>query len=48
MNLEKFYPTERDGKCYSKIIKYILENPFYKGIINYKNNKVKNKSLALV
>ena len=35
------------GKWYTEIIKYILENPLYKGIAHYKENNVENKDLAL-
>ena len=31
-----------------RTIKYILENPLYKGIAHYKDNKVKNIDLALI
>jgi hypothetical protein len=44
---EKGVPTTKGGKCYAGTIKCILENPIYKGIICYKDNKVKNKELAL-
>ena len=45
---EKSVPTTRGGKWYDGTIKYILENPLYKGIAHYKENKIKNKDLALV
>ena len=45
---EKGTPTARGGKWHGKTIKYILENLLYKGIVLYKDNKVKNKELALV
>ena len=35
------------GKWYTGTIKYILEDPLYKGIAHYKENNVKNKDLAL-
>ncbi len=35
------------GKLYTGNIKYILENPLYKGIAHYKENNVENKDLAL-
>lgn len=41
-------PTTKGGKWYAGTIKYILENPLYKGIAHYKENKVKNKELTLV
>jgi site-specific DNA recombinase len=44
---EKGVPTTRGGKWYAGTIKYILENPLYKGIAHYKKNNVKNKDLAL-
>ena len=44
---EKGVPTTRGGKWYAGTIKYILENPLYKGIAHYKENNVKNKDLAL-
>ena len=40
-------PTIKGGKCYAGTIKYILENPLYKGIAHYKENNVKNKDLSL-
>jgi len=45
---EKGVPTTRGGKWYDGTIKYIRENHFYKGIAHYKENKIKNKDLALV
>jgi len=45
---KKGVPTARGGKWYAGTIKYILENPLYKGIVHYKDNKVKNKGLSLV
>ena len=48
MNTGKFYTTVRGGKYHNRTIKYILENPLYKGTIHYKNKKVKNKELALI
>ena len=47
MYIEKLYSTARGGKRYGGTIKYILENPLYKGIAHYKENNVKNKDLAL-
>jgi site-specific DNA recombinase len=41
-------PTARGGKWHGRTIKYMLENPLYKGTAHYKDNKVKNKELALV
>jgi len=48
MNIEKLYSTSRSGKWHGRTIKYMLENPLYKGVAHYKDNKVKNKELALV
>ena len=31
-----------------RTIKYMLENPLYKGIVHYKDNRFKDKDLALV
>ena len=45
---EKGVPTARGGKWHGRTIKYMLENPLYKGTAHYKDNKVKNKELALV
>jgi hypothetical protein len=36
---EKGVPTTRGGKWYAGTIKCILENPLYKGIAHYNNNK---------
>ena len=36
---KKGVPTTRGGKWYAGTIKYILENPLYKGIAHYNNNK---------
>jgi len=41
-------PTARGGKWHGRTVKYMLENPLYKGTAHYKDNKVKNKELALV
>ena len=48
MNIEKLYSTSRSGKWHGRIIKYMLENPLCKGTAHYKDNKVKNKELALI
>ena len=45
---EKAITTTKGGKWYAGTIKYILENPLYNGIAHYKENKIKNKDLALV
>ncbi|MBA7500120.1 hypothetical protein ES704_02873 [subsurface metagenome] len=36
------------GKWYGRTVKYILENPLYKGVAHYKEIKVKNIDLALL
>ena len=36
---KKDVPTAMGGKWYAGTIKYILENPLYKGIAHYNNNK---------
>jgi len=36
------------GKWYGRTVKYILENPIYKGIAHYKEIEVKNIDLALL
>lgn len=41
-------PTARGKRWYGGTIFYILKNPLYKGIAHYKDNKVKNKDLALL
>lgn len=45
---EKGIPSPRGKRWYGGTIKYILENPLYKGIAHYKDNKVKNIGLALI
>jgi hypothetical protein len=45
---EKGVPTAGGGKWYAGTIRYILENPLYKGIAHYKENEVKNKELTLI
>jgi site-specific DNA recombinase len=45
---ESGIPTARNGKWYAGTVKYILDNPVYKGIIQYSNIRVNNKELALV
>ena len=45
---EKGIPTSGGkGRWYGRTVKYILENPIYKGIAHYKEIEVKNKDLAL-
>jgi hypothetical protein len=38
---ERKIPTARSGKWYAGTVKYILENPLYKGHLNYSGEKVK-------
>jgi len=46
---EREIPTSTGrGKWYGRTVKYILENPLYKGIAHYKEIKVKNIDLALL
>jgi len=47
LNLEGV-STKRGGKFYSGTIKYILENPLYRGTMHYKDNSIKNSELALI
>ena len=47
LNEEKV-PTKRGGKWYPGTIKYILENPVYKGIIKYGDIKSRNGELKLI
>jgi len=48
MNIVKLCHSSRVGKWYGRTIEYVLENPLYKGTAHYKDNKIKNKELALV
>ena len=48
MDIEKLCPSTRGGKWHGRTVKYMLENPLYKGIVRYKDNKVKNKELVLI
>ena len=48
MNIEKLCHSARGSKWHGRTIEYMLENTLYKGIAHYKENKVKNKELALV
>lgn len=41
-------PTARGGKWYAGTVKYILENPLYKGTMEYSNVEVKRPELSLV
>ena len=41
-------PTARRGRWYAGTVKYMLENPLYKGTAHYKENRVKNIDLALI
>ncbi len=41
-------PTARGGKWYAGTVKYILNNSIYKGLMDYKDIRVKNPDLALL
>jgi len=42
-------PTSRvNSKWHGRTVKYILENPIYRGTLHYKDNKSKNERLALI
>ena len=42
-------PTTRvNSRWHGRTVKYILENPIYRGTLHYKDNKSKNESLALI
>ena len=45
---EENIPTVRGGKWYASTVKYIVENPLYKGLVEYKNVNVKKEELALI
>jgi len=44
---KKGVPITMGGKWHGRTIRYMLENPIYRGIAHYKENNVKNKDLAL-
>jgi hypothetical protein len=48
MNIEKLCHSARGSKWHGRTIEYMLENPLYKGTVHYKDNKVRNKELALI
>lgn len=41
-------PTSRGGKWYAGTVKYIVENPLYKGELNYSTKKVIRDDLAII
>ena len=42
-------PTSRvNSRWHARTVKYILENPLYRGTLHYKGNKSKNERLALI
>jgi len=45
---EKEIPTARVGKWYPGTVKYILENPLYRGAISYKGERVKRGDLCVI
>lgn len=47
LNKLKIPTSTNRGKWYGRTVKYILENPLYKGMAHYKEIKVKNIDLAL-
>jgi len=45
---ERGISTARGGRWYAGTVKYILNNPLYKGVIKYKDVEVKRTDLALL
>ena len=45
---ERGVPTARGGKWYAGTVRYILKNPLYKGVMQYKSVKSKRADLALL
>ena len=45
---EKNIPSARGKRWYAVQVKYILENPLYRGTAHYGSNIVKNEGLALI
>lgn len=45
---ERKIPTARGGKWYPGTVKYILNNPIYKGSLRYSNESYKRRDLSLV
>lgn len=41
-------PTARGGRWYASTVKYILDNPVYRGVLSYKGETAKRADLALV
>ena len=46
--MKKGVPTARGGVWRGRTIKYILENPLYKGMTHYKGSKIKNRELVII
>ena len=44
---QKAISTARNGKWYASTVKYILENPIYRGIVRYKDKESINRELRI-